>query len=292
MPLSRYIAYFSLAFIIIAVSFSLLFYDLYSVSSGSMANTVLQGDIIVSKPSPSIINRGQVALFNLPNGDNDTYVKRCVALAGDTFEIRNARVYVNGVEQKQPKLVRTYNAIHNTNPAKTLEVLSQLNIMVDEHDSTATKLWLTQEQVEHLQLIPFITDIHPAPRNPNGNNFLFYENKTPLFVPDSLSSWSLTNYGPIVIPHKGMVVNRGNKLFSIYKSLARKHIVQWQADSSSYIINEDCYFMLGDNRDFSVDSRHFGFIPKSCINGIAIGIIFSTGIEEIRWSRILKGLNK
>lgn len=291
MPLSRYIAYVALAFLFIAVTFSLLFYELYRVSSGSMANTMLQGDIIISKRSPSIINMGQVVLFNLPNGD-DTYVKRCVALAGDTFEIRNATIYVNGVEQMQPKYARTYNAIRSTNPAKMLEALTQLNIMVDEHDSTATKLWLTQEQVEYLRSIPFITDIHPVQRNPNGSNSLFYENRTPLFVPDSLSGWSLTNYGPIAIPHKEMVVNRDNILFNTYKSLASENIIQWQADSSSYIINEDCYFMLGDNRDFSVDSRHFGFIPKSCINGKAIGVIFSTGTEGTRWSRILKSLNK
>lgn len=290
MPLSRYIAYFSLAFLIIAVSFSLLFYDLYRVSSGSMADTMLQGDIIVSKRSPSIINRGQVALFNLPNGDNDTYVKRCVALAGDTFEIKNATVYVNGVKQKQPKYARTYNAIHSTNPAKTLEVLTQLNIMVDEHDSTATKLWLTQEQVEHLHSIPFITDIHPVPRNPNGSNSLFYENRTPLFVPDSLSGWSLTNYGPIVIPRKGTIINRSSELYSTHKKLAGAQFIQWQADSTSYIIKEDCYFMLGDNRDFSVDSRHFGYIPKSCIKGLAIGIILPTGKERTRWNKILKRL--
>jgi len=288
MPLSRYIAYFSLAFLIIAVTFSLLFYDLYRVSSGSMANTMLQGDIIVSKRSPSIINRGQVALFNLPNGDNDTYVKRCVALAGDTFEIRNATIYVNGVKQKQPKYAITYNAIHSTNPAKTLEVVTQLNIMVDEHDSTATKLWLTQEQVEHLRSMPFITDIHPAPRNPNGSNSLFYENRTPLFVPDSLSGWSLTNYGPMVIPHKGMIINRDNMLFNTYKFLASENIMQSQADSASYIINEDCYFMLGDNRDFSVDSRHFGFIPQSCVTGVAVSVIVLKGQKGTRWYKIFK----
>jgi signal peptidase I len=64
--------------------------------------------------------------------------------------------------------------------------------------------------------------------------------------------------------------------------------MQSQADSASYIINEDCYFMLGDNRDFSVDSRHFGFVPKSCVTGVAVSIIVLKGQKGTRWNKIFK----
>lgn len=277
----------SLTFIT-AIYFTL--FDTFRISSGSMADTILPGDFILSKSYESSIKRGRIILFTSPTERDVTYIKRCIALSGDTLEIRDAIVFVNGVEQASPPTVKNYYCISYADDKKTLETLKQLNILVDEYDETI-KTWLTNDEAKVLISKPYIESVLPFLLKSNSTQTFFYGNKLPIFLTDSTQNWTLHNYGPIVIPFKGMSIDPKLSVDNAYLKLIRNQFATWNADSNSIKLNEDFFFKMGDNRDNSIDSRHFGFIPQTNIKGSALMIVLSRGPNGVRWERILKHLN-
>lgn len=135
----------SLTFIT-AIYFTL--FDTFRISSDSMADAILPGDFILSKSYDSSIKRGRIILFTSPTERDVTYIKRCIALPGDTLEIRNAIIFVNGVEQITPPTVKNYYCINYADSKKALDKLRQLNIIVDTYDEVITT-WLTKNESEN-----------------------------------------------------------------------------------------------------------------------------------------------
>ncbi|HCY01130.1 MAG TPA: signal peptidase I [Bacteroidales bacterium] len=260
------------------------------IFSDSMAETILQGDIILSKSYVSSIKRGRIILFTSSTERDVTYIKRCIALPGDTLEIRNAIIFVNGVEQITPPTVKNYYCINCADSKKALDKLRQLNIIVDTYDEVITT-WLTKNEAKILASEPYINSVMTILRKPNGTQTLLYENNLPLFPIDSALSWTLHNYGPIIIPFEGMRMNPKQRVESVYHKLICSQFANWNADSTSIEINEDFFFVVGDNRDNSTDSRHFGFVSQASITGNALLVIISRGPNGIRWRRTLKKLN-
>jgi signal peptidase I len=234
----------------------------FLVPTGSMENEVLTGDfLMVNKflygastprnimftdvrlpwttlPGFRDVQRGDVIVFEFPGMREEVkpdvfnfYLKRCMAIAGDTLEIRNRVVYVNG----------------------------QLN---------------------------------PIPKNVK---FDFQRIMPPTYADDEIfpptTPYNRDNYGPIVVPKKGMAIQLNQQNFRMWETFIKRegHEPAWRTDGTitidgiptdTYIVNKDYVFGMGDHRDNSLDSRFWGFIPRENIVGTPMFVYFSVQLTD------------
>jgi len=112
----------------------------------------------------------------------------------------------------------------------------------------------------------------------------------PLGFPHPSLAWTMNNYGPAVTPAKGLHVALDSVNSSLYRNVIRLESGgSWQYDGD-YVFKTDSFFVLGDNRINSIDSRHWGFVPEGLVIGTAFMVYYSRDSEakRIRWERIGK----
>jgi signal peptidase I len=255
----------------------------FVVPTGSMENEVMTGDFLfVNKfvyggTSPRVIpftnirlpwfriplaknvERGDVIVFEFPGYREEVrseefqfYLKRCIALPGDTLQVIDRVVYVNRKMQPLPR-----------------------NMKFDSY--------------------------RIAPRNEVNDR---------IFPP--AAQWNEDNYGPLVIPFKGMTIQIGSDNFEMWETFIKRegHYPQLVNEkvfidgkhTDRYIVNQDYLFGMGDHRDNSLDCRYWGFIPKENLIGSPLIVYWSWNtdlplvdifgkIASVRWNRIGKVIN-
>uniref|UniRef100_Q3ATB1 Signal peptidase I n=1 Tax=Chlorobium chlorochromatii (strain CaD3) TaxID=340177 RepID=Q3ATB1_CHLCH len=211
----------------------------YRIPTGSMERTLLAGDFLfVTKfeygakvpftnfrlPGITEVKRGDVIVFKFPKDRSLNYIKRCIAMAGDTVEIRNREVLVNGVVQPLPPEAQFLASMEPSG-------------------------------VEDVMIFP------------------------------PFSGFNKDNYGPIRVPRKGDVIPLNMRSFPLYNALVSDegHEITMQAGNvfvdgimvDSYTVEQNYYFAMGDNRDNSLDSRFWGFLPESDLVGKALMVYWS-----------------
>ena len=301
-------------FAVIVVSFiNIFFFQAFKIPSSSMERTLYTGDhlfvskltygprlpqtpltvpfthnVIFGKESYSTliqkdykrlkgfrnVRRGDIVVFGFPNGDTvlrkapsedyyslcrfygkqkvvsslgpviarpadkvDHYVKRCVAVPGDTLEIREGLVWIDGVKQE------TYPGM-------------QISRNIEKVQS------------DYREIFPFSPDY----------------------------TWTRDEFGPLWIPEKGATVELTRENLPLYERIIRVYehsSVEEALAAGSYTFKQDYYFMMGDNRHNSLDSRYWGFVPEDHIVGRPVVIWLSTDEgkrfpKNIRWGRFLK----
>ena len=262
-----------------------------------------------------------------PVDRRENYVKRCVALPGDNFKIVNRQIYVNGEAQAVPENVQ-YNYIYQARRyGLTEDVFEKLGIAKDDihvmslnpadapsvkasgfvvtEDGKIPPIYispLTNKMVETMKSMPEIGVIQILPAEPN--EFLF---------PDGISQgWTRADYGGtegITIPAKGMkiAINERNwstyeRAIRVYEGNASAKLVDCKLNIDGNVVEEytftmDYYFMMGDNRDNSLDSRYWGFVPEDHIVGSPWRVIISFDKDKnifnggIRWNRMFLDAN-
>ena len=235
-------------------------------------------------------------IITRPADRRENYVKRCVGLPGQTLQIKNRIVYLDGKANKEPDNVQyTYHV--KLKQGLPDELMQELGISMEDLMSLNQLGYmpLTKHAVEVLSarkdLVASITlntdasenDIYPL----NGNKH-----------------WTRDNYGPIWIPKKGEKLKLTLDNLPIYERPIRayegnqlevrngKIFINGQ-ETSEYTFKMDYYWMQGDNRHNSADSRYWGFVPEDHIVGKPIFIWWSSdpdrrGINGIRWSRLFR----
>ena len=233
------------------------------------------------------------SIMTRPTDRRENYVKRCVGLPGQTLEIKNRVVYLDGKPNKEPDNVQyTYRLKLKQNLPEELiddlgitnEELGILNAMgyMPMTQRTATELGKRKDLVETLEINTDAEewDIYPL----NGNKH-----------------WTRDNYGPVWIPNKGETLMLNLDILPIYERCIRAYegnklevkngkIYINDKQTDRYTFKMDYYWMMGDNRHNSADSRYWGFVPEDHIVGKPIFIWWSSDPDGrgIRWSRLFR----
>jgi len=247
--------------VIVAIGLRAFVVESYRIPTGSMEKTLLAGDFLfvnkyvygpkipltdIRLPGVNKVQRGDIIVFKFPKDRSLNYIKRCVAVSGDTLAIHNQQLSINRKPIALP---------------------------------------------EHAQFI--------GEREPAGESDY-------MIFPQS-SNFNKDNYGPIRIPRQGDVIRLSAETFSLYASLIADegHEVSLQGrevvidgyPARQYTVKEDYYFAMGDNRDNSLDSRFWGFLPEKDLVGQALMVYWSwdpdlslltdpvNKLSSIRWNR-------
>ncbi len=246
-------------------------------------------------PGYTHIKRYDVVVFNFPADsgkpvDKRTYfVKRCIALPGDTLQISNKSVSINGKKLPElPTFIYSYDITTNSDSA--LEQLSGF-IRGNEEQMASNQygFCLSRAIADSIRKLNGITSVKLI------NDRYFSQ---ALFPGGKYAFWNGDNYGPLLVPKKNMTVVLNSDCLPRYYAiitLYEHHTVANRNDSifidnhftTKYTFKMNYYFVLGDNRDNSYDSRYWGFVPEDHIIGKASFKFLSTeepvGIEH--WKR-------
>lgn len=322
----------------LAIVVRLFVFSFYFIPTGSMEGTLLPGDhILVSKvhygpliPTSWIevpwmnlfwqrsetalaqskkpiwqttrlkgfccVNQLDVVVFKYPEDTKTMYIKRCVGLPGDTLQISKGRLNINGQLIVEPSTVTNYYNIWGRDSIQLIGAIGKLGVeyrlMTPVTGVNCTEVRLSATQLTEIESLPAVDSIRP----------LLYplEVGSCLFPRDSSNCWSVDQFGPLVIPKRGMTIEftagnmiRYEKLIEKYEQTKLEITTDgWLVNgllSSEYSFKKDYYFMMGDNRHNSLDSRYWGFVPEDYIIGKAIMVFWSHEIEgdaAVRWDRI------
>ena len=234
-----------------------------------------------------------------PVDRRDNYVKRCLGLPGETLQIRDGIVYINGKAVPQPKNVQYFYYVETDGTFIDEDLYDELGISMDDRHGQGNQyiLPLTAAMKRTLESKPWVQTIQRIQPDA-GETLITY----PVGVD---YGWTHANYGPIWIPKKGAKVDLTVQNLPLYERCIRNYegntlevkggqIYINGKVATSYTFKMDYYWMQGDNRDNSLDSRYWGFVPEDHIVGTPSIILISFDKDHtlldggIRWNRIFK----
>ena len=245
-------------------------------------------------------------LKSRPSDKKDHYVKRCVAVAGDTLEIINGRVYIDSEPQENwPGIQNTYT-VKTTGQRLNSKTLDKLGVNASElyFDQTLPgypAMPLTAKMLEEIKDMPAVESVE--------DNIDMYPPDYPdsyitIFPFSPAYKWTRDNFGPLWIPQKGATVQLTMDNLPLYERIITAYegndlkvndgrIYINSEEAQSYTFKQDYYFMMGDNRHNSLDSRYWGFVPEDHIVGKPAVIWLSINGNKrfpnnIRWRRFFK----
>lgn len=244
----------------------------------------------------SNIKQGDIVVFKRRDGGT-FMVKRCVAVAGNSFAIVNGNIYTNNKLYPVPEHIRNRYAFKIKNTRAFYKDIDSFNITTHVYSQKSDAIWklaelsyLEAEKLMHLNSIDsFHLKIADAPIR--SKMFPWYQEK----------NWTLDNYGSIIIPKQGMKISLTNDTFNLYKEIIENYentTIKKQKEVffvdgkiiTSYTFKKNYYFMMGDNRNDSQDSRYIGLIPEEKIVGKVSCILFSNKDDRFQWNRLFKGV--
>lgn len=243
-------------------------------------------------------NPEQFPLVVRPVDKRENYIKRCVAIAGDTLEIRNAQLFINGKPGDIPsKSQIKYTVVTNGQPLDPEIMQEEYFLNTENYDEFSP----TGRANEFTMLL---TDAGKQKMLQNGiakSITPILNSPYPVYPYDSAHRWNEDNYGPIWIPKKGATLTLTPENYAVYERAIRvyeRNKLEKRGNqfflndqpATQYTFKMDYYWLMGDNRHSSQDSRFWGFVPEDHVVGEAWLIWMSYG-EGIRWNRLFKTIH-
>jgi signal peptidase I len=325
-----------IAMLFLSIGIRVFILEIYSVPSGSMEDTILPGDKVIlnklsygprmpsnpfeipwinlafylnreyrARPDSiwwkykrfrgfSNIKHNQIVVFNSPKAPKEILIKRCTGIPGDTLLLMNGKVLVNHTELPEKGTIKLFSRIRFSNYALASSLFDSLGLVAKDNKPVGTNYfstYLNYTQKHELLNYKFIDSIIIEKNRPDTAYHTFPRN--------NYFRWSIDNFGPLVIPAKGMTIMLNEENYILYNRVitlfekvsitthSGKYFLNG-AETTSITFRNNYYFMLGDNRHDSNDSRYWGFVPEQYIIGKAVMILFSNGDDGFRWRRLFK----
>jgi len=255
------------------------------------------------------IERNDVVVFNYPMDADaplsrpvdkrENYIKRCIGIGGDTLRIVNSQVFVNGKAESNPPESETTYYVKTNGTDLNPQTLFDMRIDVMRQSETEYVFTMTQAQSE---IIAAWQNVEAVKANVSPENAF----DSQVFPHNSAFPWNVDNYGPIIVPKEGWTVKLDSTTVPMYEraiSVYEGNVFEARPDgyyinsekADSYTFKMNYYWMMGDNRHSSADSRLWGFVPEDHIVGKALFVWLSldevgTFFNKIRWNRIFMGI--
>jgi signal peptidase I len=332
-----YLAFLLICTVFLAMLPRLFFGEIFTIPSTSMRKSMIPGDIIwmnklpygpVMPRSPlevpllnhvvafnaetfnrarntvwpfyrlkgfSGIQRNDVVIFIKPKEEEEHFIKRCIGLPGEELQIIKGEVHINGMQITEAETVcQLYQVWHN-HYFKTLDLLDSLKISVrfrpPSDPPLSIKVSVNETERALLAQSSCIDSLSRITESIDTVKACF-PYKEGFF-------WTIDEFGPLVVPAKGMVIELDHRNFNLYESIITKHEgreIVWKEGKAmiddrevkEYTFTKDYYFFLGDHRTDSSDSRYWGFVPDTLIVGKATTILMSITPEKFRWDRFMR----
>jgi signal peptidase I len=253
------------------------------------------------------IKRNEIVVFNYPMEDERPvdqrtyYIKRCVAIPGDTLEIKEGQVYINGDFSDLPEKLEFNYKIEADVDTLNSDSISQHGITEGGRMKNKGEYWFTlnKETLEKIKTVPHVSNVSPLIQKKGSySDYMFPENEHFL--------WNVDFFGPLYIPKAGDSVKLTIDSLPLYQriiNIYEKNELTTSNDSvfingkhsTHYTFKMNYYFMMGDNRHNSADSRFWGFVPEDHVVGKTVIVLMSidkskeeSKVRSDRWFKSVK----
>lgn len=272
---------------------------------------VKRNDVVVFNVPPKLLNEG----IDYPVDLKTNYIKRCVAIPGDILTIKDQQIFVNGEPSANPEeMQHSYTMI-------TTAVVNERNFVkmdLDPDDyqpayqigntkQVAYRVFLSKEKYDAIMANKpaFIVSLKRDARDEKDALPVSTYHQSFGAAKKTSMNWSQDNFGPLWIPQEGKTITINDSTIALYGNaivsydhnedarIEKGKLIIDGKEVTEYTFKQNYYFMMGDNRHNSLDSRYWGFVPEDHIVGKAFFIWLSLNkdgglVDKIRWSRFFK----